>query len=322
MRPSTPKPALHSQEHRNHIQVIVRLVYKDFIKHRTLYLMAIPMIIYYLLFFYQPMYGASIAFKDFSPQLGIGSSPWVGFKHFQAFFSDVYAGRIIKNTLLLSFLQLLFGFPAPILLAIMINEVRHKWFKSSVQTLTYLPHFISLMVICGLISEFTNRNGLINDVLAVFGVERRTMLLEPQLFRTIYVVSGIWQEMGWGSIVFLAAMSGVDEQLYEAAKIDGVRKLKQIWYITLPSILPTIVIMFLLKVGAVMELGYEKIILLYNPTTYSTADVISSYVYRKGIQEFNWSYATAVGLFNSVINFALVIFANAASKRLNETSLW
>ncbi len=297
-------------------------VRKDIAKHKILYLMAVPMLLFYLLFFYQPMYGATIAFKDYVPKLGIDGSKWVGLKHFEAFFSDVYAGRIIRNTLTLSFEQLLFGFPAPVLLAIMINEVRRKWYRSIVQTLTYLPHFISLMVICGLISEFTNRNGLISDLLALFGVPRKTMLLEPQLFHPIYIISGIWQEIGWGSIVFLAAMAGVDEQLYEAAKIDGVGKLKQIWHITIPGILPTIVIMLLLKVGSIMDLGYEKIILLYNSTTYSTADVISSYVYRKGIQEYNWSYASAVGLFNSVINFGLVISANGISKRLNETSLW
>ena len=295
---------------------------RDFIKNRMLYAMTIPMLLFYLLFFYQPMYGATIAFKDYVPKLGIAASEWVGLKHFRAFFTDVYAGRIISNTLILSFEQLLFGFPAPIILAVMINEVRKKWCKSLVQTATYLPHFISLMVVCGLISEFTNRNGLINDVIAAFGGQRVTMLLKPAMFRPLYVISGIWQEVGWGSIVYLAAMSGVDEELYEAARIDGVGKLRQIWHVTLPGILPTIVVMLLLKLGAVMDVGYEKIILLYNSATYSTADVISTYVYRKGIQEYNWSYASAVGLFNSAINFALILMANALSRRLNETSLW
>lgn len=295
---------------------------RDFIKNRVLYAMAIPMLVFYLLFFYQPMYGASIAFKDYVPKLGIEGSNWVGLKHFRTFFTDVYAGRIISNTVILSFEQLLFGFPAPIMLAVMINEVKKKWCKSLVQTATYLPHFISLMVVCGLISEFTNRNGLINDVIAAFGGQRVTMLLKPGLFRPLYVLSGIWQEVGWGSIVYLAAMSGVDEELYEAARIDGVGKLRQIWHVTLPGILPTIVVMLLLKLGAVMDVGYEKIILLYNSATYSTADVISTYVYRKGIQEYNWSYASAVGLFNSAINFSLILMANALSRRLNETSLW
>ena len=287
-----------------------------------LYLMAVPMILFYLLFHYQPMYGASIAFKDFIPKLKIEGSPWVGLRHFKAFFSDVYAARIITNTITLSAEQLVFSFPAPILLAVMINEVRKKWFKSTVQTLTYLPHFISLMVVCGLVSEFTNRNGLVNDLIAMFGGKRVTMLLKPAYFRSLYIISGIWQEVGWGSIVYLAAITGVDEELYEAARIDGVGKLKQIWYITLPGILPTIVVMFLLKIGSIMDIGYEKIILLYNSSTYSVADVISTYVYRKGIQEYNWSYAAAVGLFNSAINFILVISANALSRKINETSLW
>ena len=287
-----------------------------------LYLMAVPMILFYLLFHYQPMYGASIAFKDFIPKLKIEGSPWVGLRHFKAFFSDVYAARIITNTITLSAEQLVLSFPAPILLAVMINEVRKKWFKSTVQTLTYLPHFISLMVVCGLVSEFTNRNGLVNDLIAMFGGKRVTMLLKPAYFRSLYIISGIWQEVGWGSIVYLAAITGVDEELYEAARIDGVGKLKQIWYITLPGILPTIVVMFLLKIGSIMDIGYEKIILLYNSSTYSVADVISTYVYRKGIQEYNWSYAAAVGLFNSAINFILVISANALSRKINETSLW
>lgn len=297
-------------------------IVRDFRQHRMLYLMAVPMILFYLLFHYQPMYGASIAFKDFIPKLKIEGSPWVGLRHFKAFFSDVYAARIITNTITLSVEQLVFSFPAPILLAVMINEVRKKWFKSTVQTLTYLPHFISLMVVCGLVSEFTNRNGLVNDLIAMFGGKRVTMLLKPAYFRSLYIISGIWQEVGWGSIVYLAAITGVDEELYEAARIDGVGKLKQIWYITLPGILPTIVVMFLLKIGSIMDIGYEKIILLYNSSTYSVADVISTYVYRKGIQEYNWSYAAAVGLFNSAINFILVISANALSRKINETSLW
>ena len=301
---------------------LISRIRRDFRQHWMLYLMAVPMILFYLLFHYQPMYGASIAFKDFIPKLHIEGSPWVGLKHFNAFFSDVYAGRIISNTITLSVEQLIFSFPAPILLAVMINEVQKRWFKSTVQTLTYLPHFISLMVVCGLVAEFTNRNGLINDIIAMFGGKRVTMLLKPAYFRPLYIISGIWQEVGWGSIVYLAAITGVDEQLYEAARIDGVGKLKQIWYITLPGILPTIVVMFLLKIGSIMDIGYEKIILMYNSSTYSVADVISTFVYRKGIQEYNWSYAAAVGLFNSAINFVLVISANALSRKINETSLW
>ncbi len=295
---------------------------KDFSKYKYLYLMAVPMVVYYVLFNYIPMYGAVIAFKNFSAALGTWKSPWAGLSYFRMFFNDVYFTRVLRNTIQISLLDLLFGFPAPIILALLINEVRQNWFKKMVQTVTYVPHFISMMVIAGIIMDFTARDGAINDLLALLGFERRTMLLVPGLFRPVYIISEIWQKIGWGSIVYLGALTAVDPQLYEAASIDGTGRFGKIIHVTLPGILPTIVIMLILRLGSIMNVGYEKIILLYNPTVYETSDVISSYSYRKGLQEMNYSYSTAVGLFNSVINFLLVIGANTISRKVGETSLW
>lgn len=268
------------------------------------------------------MYGAIIAFKNYTPMRGIWDSPWVGFDHFIRFFNSIYFGRLIANTLLLSVYSLIFGFPAPIILALLLNEVRNKKFKSISQTITYLPHFVSMIVITGMLVNFAMTTGLFNDIIVFFGGERSPLLQNPGLYRTIYVASSIWQEVGWGSIIYLAALSGVDSELYEAAMIDGAGKFRQLINVTLPSITPTIIIMLILKMGSLMSIGYEKTILLYNPSTYETADIISSYVYRIGLLEQNWSYSTAIGLFNSVINLILLILTNKISKKYSETSLW
>ena len=294
----------------------------DLKKYRYIYLMSIPVVIYYILFHYLPMYGAIISFKNFSPGLGIWGSPWVGFQNFEDFFTGPYFFRIFRNTVLINFYQLIFNFPAPILLALLLNEITSNKFKRVVQTVSYMPHFISIMVICGLIIDFTAKDGIINDLVAFFGVERQSMLLNPGLFQPIYVLSGIWQEIGWGSIIYLAALSSIDTEQYEAAHIDGATRWQQMWNITLPGIMPTIIIMLILRIGSMMNLGFEKIILLYNPSIYETADVISSYVYRKGLLEFSYSYSSAVGLFNSVINFVLLLSANKISRKVNEVSLW
>lgn len=295
---------------------------KDISKNRFLYIMLIPVLLYFAVFHYFPMYGASIAFKEFSPRLGIMGSPWAGWEHFESFFNGIYLWRVVKNTLLISFYELLFGFPAPIILALLLNEVRKTAFKRTVQTITYMPHFISLVVVCGIIKEFTMSDGLINDILAFFGWERVSLLLESEYFRTLFVTSGIWQNIGWGTIIYLAALAGIDQEQYEAAKIDGANRWRQMLNVTLPGIMPTIIILFILEIGRLMNVGSEKIILLYNPSTYDTADVISSYVYRVGLQEFNYSFSSAVGLFNSAINFTLVIGSNWLSRRMNKTSLW
>lgn len=297
-------------------------VKKDFKRNRALYLLVLPVLIFYIVFHYKPMYGAIIAFKDYSPGIGITNSPWVGFANFTRFFKGPYFTRLIRNTLLLSLYSLLFGFPAPIILALLLNEVRNKKFKSVTQTITYLPHFISMIVVTGMISNFCLSNGLFNDIIALFGGERSPLLQNPNLYRTIYVASSIWQEIGWGSIIYLSALSGVDAQLYEAASIDGAGKWKQMLHVTLPGISPTIITMLILKMGSLMSLGYEKTILLYNASTYETADIISSYTYRVGLMDQDWSYSTAIGLFNSVINCILLVLSNRLSKKLSDTSLW
>ncbi len=296
---------------------------QDWKRHWEIYLIALPVLLYYFMFCYVPMYGAVIAFKQYSPGLGILRSPWVGLENFRDFFSSYYFWRILKNTVVISFSNLLFGFPAPIILALLLNEVKVKWFKRSVQTISYLPHFISLVVVCGLIKTFLGGNGIINQLLfSFFGIEKTNLLNNASAFVPIYVLSGIWQEIGWGSIIYLAALSGIDPSYYEAAVIDGASRWQKMWNITIPCILPTIIIMLILKIGGLMNLGHEKIILLYNDLTYDTADTISTFVYRKGLQEYDWSYSTAVGLFNSIINFILLISSNYVSRKCNDTSIW
>jgi putative aldouronate transport system permease protein len=295
---------------------------KDWKRNRSLYLLVLPVLIFYIMFHYKPMYGAIIAFKDYTPRLGVSGSPWVGLENFTRFFKSIYFVRLIKNTILLSLYNLIFGFPAPIILALLLNEVRNKKFKSVAQTITYLPHFISLIVVTGMLTNFAMTSGLFNDIIVMLGGSRSALLQNPKLYRTIYVASSVWQEIGWSSIIYLSALAGVDSQLYEAAQIDGAGKWKQLINVTMPAIAPTIIIMLILKIGGLMNMGYEKTILLYNPATYDTADIISSYVYRVGLLEQDWSYSTAIGLFNSVINFGLLIFANRLSKRYSETSLW
>jgi len=294
----------------------------DFRRNKSLYLLVLPVLAFYIIFHYKPMYGAIIAFKDYTPSLGVSDSPWVGLDNFTRFFTGPYFVRLIKNTLLLNVYNLVFGFPAPIILALLLNEIRSKKFKGFAQTVTYLPHFISLIVVTGMITNFAMTNGLFNDIIVFFGGERSPLLQNPNLYRTIYVASSIWQEVGWGSIIYLAALSGVDCQLYEAASIDGAGKWKQLINVTMPAITPTIITMLILKMGSLMSMGYEKTILLYNPATYETADIISSYIYRVGMLDQDWSYSTAIGLFNSVINCILLIVTNMLSKKFSETSLW
>jgi len=298
-----------------------KMLKTDFKRNKYIYMMAIPVVIYYLIFHYKPMYGALIAFQTYIPT-NPAASPWVGFKNFEIFFHSFYFWRVIKNTLTISVLELLWGFSAPILLALLLNEIRSKYFKSVVQTLTYLPYFISLVVICGMITDFTNSNGIINDIIVFFGGTRVALLQSAALFRPIYIISGIWQSIGFDSIIYLAALAAIDTAQYEAASIDGAGRLQRMIHVTLPGILTTIVILLVLRMGRMLNVGFEKIILLYNPATYSTADVISSYVYRMGLQQFNYSLSSAVGLFNSVINFVLIILANRLSNKISGTGLW
>ncbi|WP_339208337.1 ABC transporter permease subunit [Paenibacillus sp. FSL K6-3182] len=296
----------------------------NLIRDRYLYLLLIPFLAWYIIFAYKPMYGLQIAFKDFSVYKGIEASPWVGFEHFETFFKSPYFWRLLKNTVLLSFYQLLFAFPVPIILALLLNELKSGIFKATVQTFTYLPHFISVVVVAGIVTNFlAPSNGIINILIEMVGGEKQYFLTNPDYFRTIFIGSmDIWKEAGFGTIIYLAALSGVNPALYEAAVIDGANRWKQTWHITLPAIIPTIAIMLVMKVGSMLEVGYEAIILLYQPATYEAADVINTYVYRSGLQDARYDLATAVGLFNAVVGFILVVFANKTSKKLTETGLW
>lgn len=295
---------------------------RDLKKNKYIYIMAIPIILYFVIFHYIPLYGNVMAFQDYSPGKGFWGSPFVGFQHFVDFFTGQYFWRLFRNTVLISVYQILWGFPIPIILALLMNEISSVSFKRTVQTISYLPHFVSLVVVCGLVVSFTASDGIISSLLQYFGMESRNLMQDPGNFRTIFVASGIWQEAGWGSIIYLAAISSIDPQLYEAAKMDGIGRIRQIISITIPCILPTIIIMLIMRMGAVMSVGYEKIILLYSPVNYETSDVIASYVYRTGLQSSQWSFASAVGLFNSVINCCMVILVNRISRRFTETSLW
>lgn len=294
---------------------------KDFKKYKGVYLMVLPVLLFYIIFCYKPMYGLIIAFKDFSPGAGILGSEWVGLQHFKDFFESYYFGRLLKNTLTISLTSIILGFPAPIIFALLLNEIKNQKFKRFTQTISYMPHFISMVVVCGMITMFTSDKGIITYLLSLFGFDRISLLTKPEYFVPIYVISGIWQNLGWDTIIYLSALSGVSQDLYEAAKMDGANRWQQMIHVTLPGISTTIIIMLLLRVGTIMNVGYEKIILLYNPGIYETADVISSYVYRKGLIDYQWSFSAAVGVFNSVINFAIVMIFNKISKRLTETSI-
>ncbi len=291
---------------------------QDLIRNQNVYVKLLPVLAFYLIFHYAPMYGALIAFKDFSPAEGILGSRWVGFQQFNDFFTSYYFVRTLRNTLLLSIYGLIFSFPIPILFAIVLNEIKALHFKKTVQTLSYLPHFISTVVICGMLLDFLSAKGLLNQNLGT----QILFLSTPEYFRTIYISSDVWQHMGWNSIIYIAALSAADVELYDAAAVDGAGRWHRIIHIELPCILPTIVILLILRVGSIMSVGFEKVLLLYNTSTYETADIISTFVYRKGILQMNYSYSTAVGLFNSAVNFILLIGANKISKRLQETSLW
>ena len=297
-------------------------VRKNFSQYKLVYILAIPVIVYYVIFHYLPMFGICVAFQDYRPAKGVLGSRWVGLKHFKSFFDSVYAWRLIRNTLLINFYSLLFGFPAPIILALLINEVKFAPFKKTVQTISYMPHFISVVVICGLLADFCSTTGILTTITTLFGVERTNLLNEPGLFRTIYVASGIWQSIGWGSIIYLATLSGTAPNLYEAAVIDGAGRFQQAIHITLPTLVPLIILQLIMRMGQMFSVGYEKIILLYNGLTYETGDVISSYVYRRGLQSGEFSFGTAVSLFNSVCNITLLVFANYLSGRLTSESMW
>lgn len=291
-------------------------------KHKFIYLMFLPIAIYYIIFMYVPMFGNIIVFQDFKIQRGIFYSEFVGFKHFSNFLNDVYFWRLLKNTLVINVMSLVLEFPMPIILALLLNEVRCKPFKKAVQTITYMPHFISVVIICGMIKNFVATDGVINSIITSLGGKSINFLTEPKYFPWVYVISGIWQNIGWSSIIYLSALSSIDQELYEAAAIDGAGRWKQTIHITLPGILPTISILLIMRIGSLLSVGYEKILLLYNDAIYETADIISTYVYRQGILEANYSYSGAVGLFNSVINLILLFASNTISKKVSGSGLF
>ncbi len=290
---------------------------------KYLILLVLPAIICLALFYYFPMYGLIIAFKDYKPFIGLAKSEWIGFENFVRFFNYKYCWRMIKNTFLLSFYSLLWSFPAPIIFALILNETRNMKFKKFVQTVSYMPHFYSTVVVVGLVTMMLSpTGGILHNFLSSMGMEVGNVLADARYFRTIYIVSEIWQRMGWGAIIYLAALTNVDPQLYEAATIDGAGKMRCMWSITLPSIAPTIITMLLLNMGSLFNVGFEKAFLLQSPSTYETSEIISTYVYQQGLRSNSFSYASAVGLFNSIISLVLVIVSNYVSKTVSETSLW
>lgn len=290
---------------------------------KYLYLMFLPVLVYYIMFRYAPMLGLSIAFKDYNAFLGFEKSPWVGFKYFKQFFSSIYLWRLVRNTLLINLYDLVLNFPAAILLALLINEVQRPRFKKITQTITYMPYFISSVVIASMMVQFLSpSSGLINNIIAALGGERQYFMTQPESFRMIYTLMNLWKNIGWNSIIFLAAISGINSELYEACTVDGGGYLRRMWHVTLPGISGTIVVLIIMRLGHVMDAGYETILLLQNSANMETSDVIGTYVYRRGLKGGEYSYATAVGMFQSVIGFALVVFSNWLSRTYNDSSLW
>lgn len=293
--------------------------------HRSKYLLLLflPCLLYYLIFRYAPMFGVVISFKNYNLFKGVWASDWVGFKYYRMFFENPDFFKLLRNTFLLGFYKLVFGFPAPIALALLLNEVKNALFKRFVQTVSYLPHFISNVVVASMVIMFLSpTSGVVNHWLKALGFMPINFMMDKDLFRSIYVASEIWQHIGWESIIYLAALTAVDPQLYEAAGIDGANRWHKLVHVTLPGIAPAIVIIFILDVGKVLEIGFEKVFLMYNPTTYETADIISTYVYRVGLVQGNYSYATAIDLFTGVVSLVFIYSANYLSRKVGETSLW
>ena len=296
--------------------------WKELKRNKYLYLMFFPVLIWYIIFAYIPMGGITIAFQKYSVVKGIFGSKWVGLTNFKTLFADPYFTRLLKNTLLINIYGIVFGFPLPILLAIAFNEVQNKRFKKITQTISYLPYFISVVVVCSMLIQFLSSEGVVNGILSALGKEPIYFLQKPQYFRFIYIASDIWQGVGFAAIIYLAALSGIPQEQYEAATVDGANKFQKMKYITLPCLVPTIVMMFIIRLGSVMTIGHEKIILLYNPLTYETADVFNSYVYREGLLNLRYSYAQAVSLFQNVVGFVMVFAANKITRKLDGTTLW
>ena len=297
---------------------------RDWRMNKGLYLLILPIVVYLIIFNYLPMAGIVLGVERFTPKNGVYMSEGGGLKHFTTFFSSVFFVRVLKNTLILSLYSVIFGFPAPIIFALLLNELDNEYYKKVIQVVSYMPNFISTVVISGIIIDFVASDGVITGMLVNIGFlkEAKNLLSVPEYFRTIMVVTDLWQQVGFGSILFLAALTGIDQELYEAAVIDGANRWKQTLNVTIPGIMPTVVIMLIMKIGSLMNANQEKILLLYNPLIYETSDVIGTFVYRKGLLEADYGYSTAVGLFNSAVNVVLLFIANGVSRKYSETSLF
>jgi len=292
-------------------------------KRKFLYILLIPVFVYLIIFHYLPIWGLTIAFQDYNPLRGLFASKWVGFKHFEYFFRGRDMWRLLRNTFLINIYSLLFAFPMPIIFALMLNEVRNMRIKKAIQTITYMPHFLSTVVLVGMVfAVLSPSTGFINTIITKLGGESVYFVTKPEYFRTIYILSGIWAETGWGSIIYIAAITSIDQSLYEAAEIDGAKKLQQIFHITLPSIASTVVFMLIMRVGRLLNIGFEKIYLMSTAPVKDVAYVISVFVYEKGIIGGSYSFSAAVGLFNSIISFALVITANKISRKISNMGMW
>ena len=295
---------------------------RDWKMNKYKYLLILPVLVYLALFCYKPMYGLIIAFNNYKPTRGITGSDYVGLMWFDNFFNNIYFWRLLSNTFTISALSIVFGFPAPIILALLLNEIQNDKFKRTVQTITYMPYFISLVVTCSIIKIYCQENGLFSQIIEIFGGTRRNLLIDPSAYRPIYVLSGIWQNIGWNSIIYLAALSGIDQEQYEAARIDGANRFQQMLHITIPGILPTIMILFVLRMGSILNVGYEKVLLLYKENTYNVADVFSTYTYRVGLEQKQYSLSTAVSLFNTMVNIVFLVFTNWLSRKTTESGLF
>ena len=305
-------------------RTVSRKSFRDVLRRdKYLVLMIIPAFMLFAVFSYLPMFGIVMSFQDFVPGRGFLGSRWVGLKWFKYFVSSVYFGRLLRNTVLLSVYSLLFGMPMTILFALLINELRSRTFKRIVQTVTYLPYFISTVIMVSILQMLLSYpRGVVNSALSALGLTEINFFQEAGWFRTLYIGSGIWQGLGWNSILYLAALTSINPDLYEAAYMDGANRLQQMWHISLPGMMNTIVTMLILSLGGIFSVGYEKVYLMYNPVTMDQADVISTYVYRTGLESMRYSYASAIGLFNSVINFAVLLLANTLSRKITEIGLW
>lgn len=317
-----PRRSFNTTTKTEKLQTYLKQLLIDIKRDKYLYLLMVPCLLFFYFFAYRPMYGLQIAFKDYSLFKGIEASQWVGLDNFITFFNSPYAWRLIKNTLVINLYSIILGFPMPIIIALLFNEVRHKKFKSIGQTITYLPHFISVVIVAGMVVNFMAPSGIINNLLEMLGMDRTYFLTQAEYFRGIFTSMNIWKESGFAAVIYISALSGVDQQLYEAAEIDGANRWQQLKNITIPSIMPTIVIMFILRIGRLLTLGFESVLLLQQPATYETSDVISTYVYRLALTNGSYDIAAAVDLLNAFISLVLVFTANKLTKKFSETSLW